>query len=170
MQLPSKRPTGTGGFLPMHIQRATADDLPEILRLQRRCYQSEAELYGDPHLPPLRQTQGELVAEFRGKAFFKIVEQGRVVASVRCHLQERTLLIERLIVTPERQGQGLGTALLSYVEGCFPEAGRAELFTGHRSERNLRLYHRLGYREVRRQAVAPHLTLVFLQKPLSHPG
>lgn len=153
----------------MHIQRAAAEDLPEILQLQRRCYQSEAELYDDPHLPPLRQTEAELAAEFGRKAFFKIVEQGRVVASVRCHLNDRTVLIERLIVAPERQGQGLGTALLSYVERCFPKADCAELFTGHRSERNLRLYQRLGYRDVGRQAVAPHLTLVFLRKPLSHP-
>jgi oligo-1,6-glucosidase len=38
----------------MQIQRATPDDLPSILHLQRRAYQSEAELYGDPNLPPLR--------------------------------------------------------------------------------------------------------------------
>jgi GNAT superfamily N-acetyltransferase len=74
--------------------------------------------------------------------------------------------IERLVASPERQGHGLGTALLSYAERCFPEASYAELFTGHRSERNLRLYHRLGYREVRGQKTAPHLTLLFLRKDL----
>jgi ribosomal protein S18 acetylase RimI-like enzyme len=151
----------------MQIQRATPDDLPSILHLQRRAYQSEAELYGDPNLPPLRQTEAEVLTEFVGKCFFKIDEHGQLVGSVRCWLQGGTVHIERLIVLPECQGKGLGTALLSYAERCFAEASYAELFTGHRSERNLRLYHRLGYREVRRQAVAPHLTLVFLRNDLS---
>jgi ribosomal protein S18 acetylase RimI-like enzyme len=151
----------------MQSQRATPDDLPAILHLQRRAYQSEGELYGDPNLPPLRQTEAELLTEFGDKCFFKLAERGQVVGSVRCWLQGKAVHIERLMVLPERQGQGLGTALLSRAERCFPEAAYAELFTGHRSERNLRLYRRLGYREVRRQTVAPHLTLVFLRKVLS---
>lgn len=151
----------------MQTQRATPDDLPAILHLQRRAYQSEAELYGDPNLPPLRQTEAELLTEFADKCFFKIAEHGQVVGSVRCWLHANTVHIERLIVLPERQGKGLGTALLSRAERCFAEASYAQLFTGHRSERNLRLYHRLGYRELRRQAVSPQLTLVFLRKALS---
>jgi len=151
----------------MQIQRAAADDLPSILHLQRRAYQTEAELCGDPNLPPLRQTAAELLAEFAGRCFFKIAERGQLVGSVRCWLEANTVHIERLIVLPEWQGKGLGTALLARAERCFAEASYAELFTGHRSERNLRLYHRLGYREVRRQALSPHLTLVFLRKDLS---
>ena len=73
--------------------------------------------------------------------------------------------IGRLIVAPEHQGQGIGSALLAGIEACFPEALGFELFTGSRSAANLRLYHRHGYQETRRQSVAPHLTLVFLRKP-----
>jgi hypothetical protein len=31
-------------------------DAPGIVALQRLCYQGEAELYGDPSLPPLTET------------------------------------------------------------------------------------------------------------------
>jgi hypothetical protein len=48
-----------------------------------------------------------------------------------------------------------------------PPAGteRSALFTGDRSQGNLRLYRRLGYVEVRREEVRPGLSVVHLEKP-----
>ena len=45
------------------IRRATEDDLPEILSLQRECFRSEAELVGGPDIPPMVQTLDELSSE-----------------------------------------------------------------------------------------------------------
>lgn len=50
------------------------------------------------------------------------------------------------------------------IEKHFPEAERYELFTGHKSERNLHLYRKLGYRPFRSQRVTEKLTLVFLEQ------
>jgi hypothetical protein len=50
------------------------------------------------------------------------------------------------------------------IEREFANAKRFELFTGSRSLANLRLYKRLGYREVRRVAVSGDLEMVFFQK------
>ncbi len=50
------------------------------------------------------------------------------------------------------------------LEGRFSRAERFELFTGHKSEGNLRLYRHLGYEEVREQRVSPRLRLLYLQK------
>jgi hypothetical protein len=54
--------------------------------------------------------------------------------------------------------------LLAGIEATFPAAKRFELATGHRSERNLHLYAKLGYREFRREKISPRLTMVFLEK------
>jgi hypothetical protein len=56
------------------------------------------------------------------------------------------------------------TRLLHTVEAAFPEAGRYELFTGHKSARNLYLYRKLGYVEFKREPVSDALTIVFLEK------
>ncbi len=40
----------------MIIVKAGQDDLQEILDLQYLAYQSEAKLFNDPDIPPLRQT------------------------------------------------------------------------------------------------------------------
>jgi hypothetical protein len=50
------------------------------------------------------------------------------------------------------------------IETCFSKAERYELFTDHKSARNLYLYHKLGYRPFKRQEINEKLTLVFLEK------
>ncbi len=63
-------------------------------------------------------------------------------------------------MAPDRQGQGLGTALLTALHEQVPDAAAFDLFTGHLSGSNLRLYRRLGYRETHRERMDDHLTLV----------
>ena len=55
------------------------------------------------------------------------------------------------------------------IEGRFSAADRYELFTGHLSERNIRLYRRLGYEKFREEAISPRLRLVYLEKPGEQP-
>jgi ribosomal protein S18 acetylase RimI-like enzyme len=65
------------------------------------------------------------------------------------------------------QRHGLGGRLLDAIETRFagdPAAKRFQLFTGHRSESNLRLYRSRGYVPVSREQVGPRLTLVTLEK------
>ncbi len=150
--------------LSLFITRATVGDAQEILDLQKLAYQSEAAIYQNYAIPPLTQTPPEIEAELQHQVFLKAVASGQIVGSVRAYLQERTCYIGRLIVHPAYQNQGLGRELMKKIEGCFPQAQQYELFTGHRSERNLYLYHKLGYQRVRMEQVSEKLTMVFLEK------
>ncbi|GLW97393.1 GNAT family N-acetyltransferase [Microtetraspora sp. NBRC 16547] len=76
-------------------------------------------------------------------------------------------VVGRLVVAPDRQGNGIGTALLEALHAAVPEAAAFDLFTGHLSEGNLRLYRRLGYRETRRERVQDHLTLIHLRREVA---
>lgn len=153
------------------IMPAIPADAPELLALQRLAYQSEARLYGDWAIPPLTQSLEELRAEFGRLTILKALDQDEaLIGSVRGEMDTSpegsgTCRVGRLIVHPKRQRQGLGAALLAALEASFPEARRFALFTGSRSEGNLRLYQRLGYAPVDSRAVTPGLTLVYLEKP-----
>ncbi len=68
------------------------------------------------------------------------------------------------MVKPDSQNKGIGTKLMQAIEEYFKMADRYELFTGHRSARNLYLYRKLGYREFKRVTVNDWITLVFLEK------
>ncbi|GGL10405.1 GCN5 family acetyltransferase [Sphaerisporangium melleum] len=147
------------------IERAVPDDAGEILTLQRAAYVTEAQLYGDPFIAPLVESLDAVREATKSATVLKAVEDGRIVGSVRCRRTDRTGLVGRLAVAPDRWGRGLGTALLTAVEGELDGLVDAlDLFTGHLSEGNLRLYRRLGYRETRRERLHEHLTMVHLRK------
>lgn len=150
------------------ISPLSVADAGEVLTLQRAAYVSEAQLYGDPSLPPLVQTLPELVTELSNSKGYKAIRGSRLVGAVRSVVDGDTLRIGRLAVAPDLQGNGLGTALLAAAESdAGPEVTSATVFTGHLSTGNLRLYERNGYVEVRREEVGPGATLVHLRKPLT---
>ena len=150
----------------MIIEAATLEDAAAILALQKRAYQREAELYQDLAIAPLVETLEELAAAFADHLFLKAVIDERIVGSVRVRKQEGTWFVGRLCVDPGMANRGIGTQLMRAVERSS-SATRLELFTGHKSERNLHLYHKLGFREFRREPVSPSLTFVFLEKYLA---
>jgi GNAT superfamily N-acetyltransferase len=150
--------------LPFRVEYATPEDATALLELQKLAYQSEARLYGDWTLPPLTQTLENLREEFATSVVLKALEDGRLIGAVRAREVNGVCQIGRLIVHPEQQGRGVGTMLMHRVEGEFPGVTVFELFTGSRSEGNLRLYERLGYTRSRKKVLSPSVTLVFLEK------
>src|SRR5262249_34067980 len=75
--------------------------------------------------------------------------------------------IGRLCVHPRLQGHGLGARLLRAAEAALAEergATKSRLFTGHRSEGNLRLYRRVGYQTVGRSKGADGVEMIVLEK------
>lgn len=147
----------------MVIEAAVAADAGELLTLQRAAYLTEAQLYGDPYIPPLVESLEQVRKIIEGALVLKALDAGRIVGAVRGQLSGATCLVGRLVVAPDRQGQGVGTALLRAVHERMPEATAFDLFTGHLSEGNLRLYRRLGYRETSRERMDDHMTIVHLR-------
>jgi GNAT superfamily N-acetyltransferase len=150
------------------ISRAGVADAGEILTVQRAAYVTEAQLYGDVRLPALTQTLEELVAELASSLCLKATLAGRLVGAVRGRVDGEVLHVGRLIVVPDLQGRGIGSRLLLGIEEQVPDGvSRLELFTGHLSVANLRLYERFGYRETRREPLTAGVELVHLAKPVS---
>ena len=149
----------------MEISKAVYDDLPEILQLQKLAYQSEAELLGDYSIPPLRQTLLELEEEFGRSIVLKITDDktGKIIGSIRATEQNGRVYVAKLIVHQDYRNKGLGTRLLTAIE-VFYENKTFELFTSNRSDKNLYLYNRCGYREFRRERVSEYYDFVFLEK------
>ena len=54
------------------IKKAQKEDLEKILELQYLAYQSEAKLFGNMDIPPLKQTIEEVYDEFHKGIILKI--------------------------------------------------------------------------------------------------
>ncbi|HEY5808289.1 MAG TPA: GNAT family N-acetyltransferase [Povalibacter sp.] len=136
-----------------------------ILELQQLAYQSEAKLYEDWTVPPLTQSLASLREELAASVVVLKAEMaGRIVGSVRATASGDSCTIGRLIVHPQCQRRGIGSLLMREIETVFANACRYELFTGSRSDSNIRLYQHLGYTIFRTQALSPAVELVFMEK------
>ena len=151
----------------MEILRATFEDLSEILDLQKLAYLSEAKIVNNYSIPPLTQTLESFQNEFKkydkGIILKLIDKNNKIICSVRAHDENNRVLIGRLIVHPDYQRKGYGTMLLKTIETFF-ENKTFELFTSSKSEYNLNLYKKLGYKEFKRQKTPDGIEFIFLEK------
>jgi ribosomal protein S18 acetylase RimI-like enzyme len=105
-----------------------------------------------------------MVSDLQQKEVLKVMMDGRIIGSVRGEIRGDTGYIGRLIVHPEFQNQGIGTLLIKAIEERLSQAKRYELFTGHKSERNIHLYEKLGYRSFRIEPINDRLVQVYMEK------
>ena len=150
----------------MKIKKANRSDLNKILALQYLAYQSEAKLLNNYSIQPLTQTLDEVEQEFEKGAFYQVVnEKEELIGSVRGFVDKETLYIGKLIVHPDYQGRGIGTALLKEIEA--DNSGlRQELFTSDKSFKNIRLYERIGFVQFKTKSLTEDLNLIFMEKQL----
>lgn len=148
----------------MNIQPVRQQDLPEILALQKTAFAAEAQLVNDWNIPPLTQTLDELADDWRKGIMLKAVdEDGTIIGTVRGHVAPDGFYIGRLAVLPQWQGRGCGSTLLEAMI-ARAESNRLVLFTSTKSQRNLRLYERFGFRPFKKSTTATGVPLVWLEK------
>ncbi|KJL43223.1 putative acetyltransferase [Microbacterium trichothecenolyticum] len=144
------------------------DDAGEVLTVQRAAFVQEALIYRDPDMPALTQTLEELEAELADNLGFVAGRRQRIVGAIRAVADGDLLLIGRIAIAPDQQGEGIGGMLLDAVEerGWSVGCREAELFTGSHSDANVRLYTRRGYRETERVDQGDGTAQIFLRKQL----
>lgn len=132
----------------LRIREASPADAGEVLTLQRAAFVREAQRYGDPFLPPLVEDLAQVAAAVADEAVLVLVavDGTRLVGSVRLRVAGTTGHVGRLAVAPDRQREGLGSALLQAVQDAAPPQVRAfALFTGAESAGTVARYERAGY-------------------------
>ncbi len=161
------RPSAPENTEPSAVVVLGPDDAGEVLTLQRAAYLTEAAAHNDFGLPPLTQTLTEVEDELTDPAVtaLGIRDGSRLVGAVRLRRSGSVVELGRLIVAPDRQGQGIGTRLLLHAETVHPEAQEMRLFTGEHRTANIRLYARHGYHETSRTPAGDY-QLVHLVKTL----
>jgi len=148
----------------MKIEKAEVVDLWKILNLQKLSFKSEAELYNDYNIDPLKQTIEEIKEEYKKKIFLKASLGEELVGTVRLECKGDVCHIQKLAVHPDFQNQKIGTALMREAEKYFPQAKVFELYTGHKSDKNLKFYKKLGYEVFKVEVVKDHMHFMFFRK------
>jgi predicted N-acetyltransferase YhbS len=147
------------------IDPLTEADAGEVMTLQRAAFVSEAQIYGSADMPPLTQTLEQVAAELRDSESLGARDGHRLVGAIRYRIDGDLLLIGRIAVAPDQQGEGIGRMLLTAAEERS-SAAEAELFTGSLSTANIALYERCGYVISERVDEGDGTEQVFLRKRL----
>lgn len=153
----------------LSIVKAKRKDADEILTLQKIAYQSEAVIYNDWELPALTQSLESLRTEFSNTIILKAVINTKIIGSVRAVAGNDCYKIGRLIVHPDYQKQGIGTALLEKIESINTSSKVFQLFTGSKSLSNIRFYEKSGYKIIGTKTLSDKVELVFMEKYNSNP-
>ncbi|GAB3878887.1 bifunctional NAD(P)H-dependent oxidoreductase/GNAT family N-acetyltransferase [Kibdelosporangium lantanae] len=142
-----------------------ADDLAELLVLQRASWVQEAIANSTLDIPALHETLADVTEWAATWKVWVVRRHGRLIGAVRARAEGSVWEIGRLMVAPDYAGQGLGRWLLAYAEQQAPqETTTFSLFTGHHSDRNIAIYQRAGYDLVDRD---PNAGVVHLTKALA---
>ncbi|MET8117035.1 GNAT family N-acetyltransferase [Streptomyces prasinus] len=150
------------------ISAATEQDAEQIFRLQYLCFQSEAALYGNYRIAPLVQTLDSVREEVAADLVFVARLGDEIVGSVHGRsTEDAAAAIGKLCVHPRLQGHGIGARLLRAAESALADERGARMFrlhAGHRSESNLQLYSKVGYRRVGTSRGADGVPMIVLEK------
>ncbi|WP_066464356.1 GNAT family N-acetyltransferase [Sanguibacter suarezii] len=154
--------------LDITIGLVTDEAAGELLTLRRAAFVTEAQVYGDPNIPPLTQTLGELRADLSAPGVVTLGAWSghRLVGSVRVEIEDDKATLGRLAVAPDLQGKGIGTQMMFAVLPHLPEETKEIwVFTGKDSKQNLAMYQKQGY-EHQYDQVAGDLTFAYLRRIL----
>lgn len=156
------------GSTNLQLRGIRPDDAGEVLTLQRAAFVQEALIYDTPQMAALTQDLDALRAELIDNDGVVALIGPRMVGALRARRDGELLLIGRIAVAPDVQGEGVGSALLAAVEDRGRQAGatEAELFTGSLSVANIALYEREGYVESERVTGDDGIEEVYLRKRL----
>ena len=148
----------------MKIEEANINDLPEILKIQKIAFQSEAELYNNFNIQPLRQTLEEIEKEFNSSLFLKAILEDKIIGSVRSNVEANICCINKLIVLPEYQNMGIGKKLVLTLHKKNNFVKKYKIATGNKSKKNIYLYQKLGYKIIKEGKFHDGVTAVFMEK------
>ena len=116
-----------------HIEPAARADAGELLTLQRACWLQEAAANDSVSgIPALQETPADVEGWIEEWDTWVLRSAGRLIGAARGRLEGDAWDIGRIMVAPDKQGQGLGRVLLEHIQEVA-HAGRDVVRALHRS-------------------------------------
>ncbi len=133
------------------VLTAQAADAGGLADLYWRAWEG-CERHLDPRLVDEMMARLEEVEAWLRGGFeiYRVREEGRILAAVRCAFPASACVVDRLAVDPASRGQGLGRLLLEHALSRARRAGCSRVWSqvSPKLAAAGALYRRLGFREV----------------------
>lgn len=143
----------------VHQEKATA---LEILNIQRKAYEVEAQLINFFEIPPLLESLTDLMEV--DEVFYGYFLEQTLAGVIALKHMEKVIDIHRLFVAPTHFRQGIATQLLQ-----FAQTLRGEKIVVSAAAKNVpavQLYDKQGFEIVGQQHITDELMMVHFEKGL----
>ena len=148
----------------MKMKLVTAEDLPELLELQRKAYAHDFAGRDWHDDSPLEETLEHLAEEFRRCTIYKVQNaEGEIIGSIRGSVSHGSLWMGRLMVHPHYQGQGIAKFMIAQMQQSVPHV-REWFWVCLQVTRLYNFYLRQGFRPTRILNENPNLTWIYMEK------
>lgn len=134
----------------------------QLLEVQRAAYFVEAELIGSFAIPALHEDLQAL--QQSDETFYGSWVNERLVGAISYKKASGLLDIHRLVVHPAYFRQGIGKALVQFVEQVEDGLEKVIVSTGTKNLPAKQLYTQLGFVEVGEKEVIPGLFITLFEK------
>ncbi|MUL34904.1 GNAT family N-acetyltransferase [Gloeocapsopsis dulcis] len=128
------------------IRIANFEDIATIHAMTQAAYAEYRTIL--PHSSVWQKTPELIAAEMKLGSILLCVINGKIVASVRCHIKQGFVYVHRLAVLPAYRRQGLGSLLMQAVEelACELNLYQVRLELRVAQPENRHFYQKLGYK------------------------
>jgi GNAT superfamily N-acetyltransferase len=114
---------------------------PQLVELQHKAYAVEAEVIGDDRIPPLHETESDLLSS--GLEWLACFDENQQIAGAAGYtLEDDVIDLDRLMISPAHHRRGLGRALVMEVMSL---ASQTVVATGRENAPARALYESLGF-------------------------
>jgi len=148
------------------MRKASPGDLQTVIDLTRRAYEHYVPILGGEPWPMLVDYAPRIAA---GEVWL-LADRGEAIALIALEDHGDHLHIFSVAVLPGQQSKGIGRRLLAFAETIAGDLDRGvlTLCTHEKMTRNIGIYRRYGFSEVRRRPNPNHAgwTLVDMEKTL----
>ena len=148
----------------MQIELAVKQDIPALLDLQRKAFGSRCKLLDWEDALPMTETEDHALEEFAQNTTLVVKnEDGQIIASIRGSMEKDSLYMNRLMVLPEYQRQGIGKLLFREIQRLLPHE-RAWLCVLQQERFAHDFYMREGFKPFMTEDARHGLTWVYMEK------
>jgi ribosomal protein S18 acetylase RimI-like enzyme len=131
---------------PRPIDHRAPEVAAAIATIQRAAYRIEADLIGYDRIPPLLESEEDVMA--LGLVILGVHEDGQLVGLAGYDIDDGVVDIDRLAVDPGWFRRGIARTLLREIHAREPAARRFVVTTGAANTPATTLYASLGYQHI----------------------
>jgi ribosomal protein S18 acetylase RimI-like enzyme len=149
------------------VERATADDAEQLVKVQIAAFHSDTDNYGVPlDGPPGYNSVETVFQKLADSDYYKILVDGEIVGGATVYDKEQGHYhLDLLYIDPAYHGRGIGTQALQFIEQQYA-ATKWSLHTPDYALRNQHFYEKFGYVKVG-VVFEPDITLFAYEKQMS---